>query len=116
VGQEKRARFLLRQRISQFIRERVTDTDLTPRAIAEHNGISLSYLHRVFNEHGTTVSSFILDQRLNLAYEKLANPQAPLMTVAEVAYSVGFKSASHFCKAFAGRYHLTASDVRAGSR
>jgi AraC-like DNA-binding protein len=116
VGQEKRARFLLRQRISQFIRERVTDPDLTPRAIAEHNGISLSYLHRVFNEHGTTVSSYVLDQRLNLAYEKLANPLAPLMTVAEVAYSVGFKSASHFCKAFAGRYNLTPSDVRAGSR
>ncbi len=112
AGQEKRARFLLRQRISQFVRERVTDPDLTPRAIAEHNGISLSYLHRIFNEHGTTVSGFMLDQRLNMAYEKLANPSGPLVTVAEVAYAVGFKSASHFCKAFAGRYNLTPSDVR----
>lgn len=112
VGQEKRARFLLRQRISQDIRDRVTEPDLTPRSIAERNGISLSYLHRIFNEHGTTVSGFVLDQRLNMAYEKLASPGGPMMTVAEVAYSVGFKSASHFCKAFASRYNLTPSDVR----
>jgi AraC-like DNA-binding protein len=112
VGQEKRARFLLRQRISHYIRERVTDFDLTPRGIAERNGISLSYLHRIFNEHGTTVSSYVLDQRLQLAYEKLANPLGPRLTVAEVAYSVGFKSASHFCKAFAARYNMTPSDVR----
>ncbi len=112
VGQEKRARFLLRQRISNYIRDRATDTDLTPRAIAESNGISLSYLHRIFNEHGTTIASYMLDQRLNLAYEKLANPLGPQMTVAEVAYSVGFKSASHFSKAFAARYNMTPTDVR----
>lgn len=112
AGQEKRARFLLRQRISQFIREQVTDPDLTPRGIAERNGISLSYLHRIFNEHGTTVSGYMLDQRLNMAYEKLANPSGPVATVAEIAYAVGFKSASHFCKAFAGRYNLTPTDVR----
>ena len=34
------------------------------------------------------------------------------LTVSEVAYSVGFKSASHFCKAFAARYNMTPSDVR----
>jgi len=112
VGQEKRARFLLRQRISHGIRDRLTDADLAPRSIADRNGISLSYLHRIFNEHGTTVSSYILDQRLQLAYEKLANPLGPRLTVSEVAYSVGFKSASHFCKAFAARYNMTPSDVR----
>ena len=112
VGQEKRARFLLRQRISHGIRDRLTDADLAPRSIADRNGISLSYLHRIFNEHGTTVSSYILDQRLQLAYEKLANPLGPRLTVSEVAYSVGFKSASHFCKAFAARYNMTPRDVR----
>lgn len=112
LGQEKRSRFLLRQRISQDIRLRVADADLNPRAIAERNGISLSYLHRVFNEHGTTVASYILDQRLQLAYEKLTNSSGPLLTVSEVAYSVGFKSASHFCKAFAARFHMTPSEVR----
>ena len=112
VGQEKRARFLLRQRISHYIRDRVSDADLTPRSIAESNGISLSYLHRIFNEHGTTVASYVLDQRLNLAYEKLANPLGPQLTVAEVGYSVGFKSASHFSKSFAARYNMTPTDVR----
>lgn len=33
AGLEKRARFLLRQRISHDIRERVTDADLTPRDV-----------------------------------------------------------------------------------
>ena len=112
AGQEKRARFLLRQRISQQIRGRIMDPDLTPRVIAERSGISLSYLHRIFNEHGTTVSSYVVDQRLNLAYEKLASRGGLRMTVAEIAYSVGFKSVSHFCKAFAARYSMTPSDVR----
>lgn len=113
VGQEKRARFKLRQRISQFIREQIADPDLNPRTIAERNGISLSYLHRIFNEHGTTVSSYIIDQRLNIAYEKLASARGLDVTIAEVAYSTGFKSASHFCRAFACRYNMTPSEVRA---
>lgn len=112
VGQEKRARFLLRQRISQDIRSRVQDPDLTPRDIADRVGISVSYLHRIFNEHGTTVSAYVMDQRLNLAYEKLANPSGLKLTIAEIAYSVGFKNPSHFCKAFATRYNMAPRNVR----
>ncbi|MCB1431173.1 MAG: AraC family transcriptional regulator [Alphaproteobacteria bacterium] len=112
AGQEKRARFLLRQRISQYIRSKIEDQDLTPREIALRLGISVSYLHRVFNEHGTTVSAYIMDQRLNLAYERLASANGLRATVAEVAYSTGFKNPSHFCKAFAGRYNKAPSDVR----
>ncbi|CAN5157012.1 helix-turn-helix domain-containing protein [soil metagenome] len=112
VGQEKRARFLLRQRIARDIRARIPDTALTPRDIARRVGISVSYLHRIFNEHGTTVSSYIMDQRLNLAYEKLASSGGFRTTIAEVAFSAGFKSPSHFCKAFAARYKRSPSDVR----
>lgn len=112
VGQEKRARFLLRQRISQYIRSKVEDQDLSPREIATRLGISVSYLHRVFNEHGSTVSAYIMDQRLNLAYEKLASSNGLRATIAEVAYSTGFKNPSHFCKAFASRYNKAPSDVR----
>lgn len=112
VGQEKRARFLLRQRITQDIRNRVQDAELSPRDIARRVGISVSYLHRIFNEHGTTVSSYIMDQRLNLAYEKLASSVGFRTTIAEVAYSTGFKNTSHFCKAFAARYSKSPSDVR----
>ncbi len=112
VGREKRARFYLRQRISQYIRSRIEDQDLSPREIASRLGISVSYLHRVFNEHGSTVSAYILDQRLNLAYEKLASSNGLRATIAEVAYSTGFKNASHFCKAFAARYSKAPSDVR----
>ncbi len=112
VGQEKRARFLLRQRISQYIRSKVEDQDLNPREIATRLGISVSYLHRVFNEHGSTVSAYIMDQRLNLAYEKLASSSGLRATIAEVAYSTGFKNPSHFCKAFASRYNKAPSDVR----
>lgn len=112
VVQEKRARFLLRQRISQYIRSRVEDQDLTPREIAARLGISVSYLHRVFNEHGTTVSAYIMDQRLNLAYEKLASSNGLRSTIAEMAYATGFKNPSHFCKAFAARYNKSPRDVR----
>jgi len=112
AGQEKRARFLLRQRISHYIRSRIEDQDLNPREIAARLGISVSYLHRVFNEHGITVSAYIMDQRLNLAYEKLASSNGLRATIAEVAYSTGFKNPSHFCKAFAGRYNKAPSDVR----
>jgi AraC-like DNA-binding protein len=112
AGQEKRARFLLRQRIARDIRLRIQEPELAPRDIAARAGISLSYLHRIFNEHGTTVSSYIAQQRLNLAYEMLVSPGGVKPTIAEIAYSVGYKSASHFHKAFALRYKLAPGDVR----
>ena len=52
----------------------------------------------------------MLDQRLQLAYEKPANPLGQRLTVSEAACSAGFESASHVCKAFAARYNMTRSD------
>ena len=112
VRQEKRSRFLLRQRIFQEIASRIEDPDLSPREIAERVGISVSYLHRIFNEHGTTVSTYVMDQRLNRAYEQLARSEGLELTVAEIAYSVGFKNPSHFSRSFARRYNMAPSDVR----
>ena len=80
--------------------------------IAHANGISVSYLYRLFQSSDTTVGEYILAQRLQFAYERLTTTDRTKCTVAEAAYSAGFRNLSHFSRVFREKYHLSPSTVR----
>ncbi|MDX3107532.1 hypothetical protein ACIBO5_12855 [Nonomuraea angiospora] len=52
------------QRIQGFILRHLRDPGLDPRRLAAANHISVSYLHRLFQQEGVTVSAWIKQQRL----------------------------------------------------
>lgn len=113
VGQsETHSRFTLRNRAIQFIHKSLDNPELTPAAVASAIGISLSYLHKVFAEHGSTVLQYIIEARLGLAYERLTTPQYARCSVSQIAYDVGFKNVPHFFKAFHKRYGQAPSAFR----
>lgn len=112
VGQRS-SRLQLRQRILDYISDNFQDPDLSPREIAEHHGISESYLYKLFADDGMTVSQVIMQQRLQWAYELLASDAGERrFTVAEIAYAAGFRNVSHFSRTFTGRYRMAPSAVR----
>ncbi|MDT0467320.1 helix-turn-helix transcriptional regulator [Streptomyces gibsoniae] len=76
------------------------ETGLTPQDIADQHGISLRYLHRLFQPHGTTVNAWVRTRRLEAAREELARPGAAHRSIATVAARRGFTSASHFSRTF----------------
>ena len=51
-------------------------------------------------------------KRLQRAYELLvANPKGNI-TISEIAYRIGFKSASHFSRTFTRHFHMAPRDAR----
>ena len=110
------ARYQLRKRIFEFIESQIGNPNLTPKKIAAHNRVSLSYLYSLFSDTNTTVGQFLVEKRLQRAYELLAKDIHGHLTVSEVAYQVGFKNVSHFSRTFSRHFSMAPRDVRQGRR
>lgn len=103
---------------SHVIREDILRTlhthDLSLDRIARRAGISPRYVQAIFRSEGTTFRDFVLDQRIERAHAKLADPDSSHLTISEIAYSCGFGDLSYFNQTFRRRYGMTPSDVRRG--
>lgn len=109
---DSHSQYRLRRRIMDHIRQNLHDPELSPKAVAEAIGISVSYLYKLFQSSDTTLGEYLSAQRLQAAYERLATFEHRKVTVAEVAYSVGFRNLSHFSRVFRDKYHCSPSAVR----
>jgi AraC-like DNA-binding protein len=101
---------LLRAR--RYITDHLSDPDLTPPAVAAALGLSVRYLHLLFQADQTSPYRWVLEQRLDLAARLLRDPRQPSRSVTDIAYSVGFKDASHFSRAFKYRFGVGPRDFR----
>lgn len=102
----------LRQRIAIHIMNNLCDPELSPKTIAAAHGISPSYLHKLFNDSGTSVNRMIIEKRLAISMERLRNPAFNSMTVTEIAYQAGFANSAHFSTRFRKRYGFPPRDAR----
>ncbi|MFF7364213.1 helix-turn-helix domain-containing protein [Streptomyces sp. NPDC008125] len=87
----------------------LTDPDLSPRSIARAHHISVRYLHKLFEDEGTTVSRLIRRRRLEACRRELGRTPRRRLTVAAVAHRWGFVSPSHFSRAFRDAYGMSPS-------
>ncbi|MGW6911858.1 helix-turn-helix domain-containing protein [Streptomyces sp. NPDC054940] len=99
-------------RIRGFIQRRLSDPELTPRAVAAAHGISLSYLHRLFEEESETVAAYIRRRRLERARFDLADPAQAATPVHAIAARWGFARATDFTRAFRAAYGIPPTDFR----
>lgn len=80
----------------QYIRENYAHATLSDVSATLY--ISPSYLSRLFaSEMDESFSRYLMRYRINIAKEKLRNPEAKLYAIAE---SVGYSDLAHFSKAF----------------
>lgn len=80
----------------QYIRENYAHATLSDVSTTLY--ISPSYLSRLFaSEMDESFSRYLMRYRINIAKEKLRNPEAKLYAIAE---SVGYSDLAHFSKAF----------------
>ena len=95
-----------RARIRSYIEEHLTDPDLTPTVIATGCQINVRYMHRLQALEQETLARYILRRRLEeCARELAAAPRRRSIT--EIAFLYGFKSATHFGRAFRDRYGIS---------
>jgi len=99
-------------RIRQIIANNLTDPDLNPLKIATLARISLRYLHWLFADEQTTVSEFVIQQRLQRCGRELANPLMQSRTITDIAFSGGFQSSGHFSRRFKQCFGASPSDYR----
>jgi AraC-like DNA-binding protein len=109
VGSRRRVLFLQTQR---YIETRLADPDLSPGTIAAAQHISTRYLHRLFEEAGTSVTAWIRTRRLEHARRDLADPAHGSASVSAVAARWGLVDASHFSRSFKEAYGQTPREYR----
>ncbi|MGR6973162.1 helix-turn-helix domain-containing protein [Streptomyces cynarae] len=103
-------------RIRAHIEEHLTEPDLSPESIALAHHISVRYLHKLFQNDGTTVSQWVRQRRLAACRNELGRTSGRRTTVAAVAHRWGFTSPSHFSRAFRDAYGMSPSEWRDAQR
>ncbi|WP_406126283.1 AraC family transcriptional regulator [Streptomyces sp. NBC_00989] len=113
LSPETRHRTLI-ARIRAFIRDNLHDPELTPPVVAAAHHISLSYLHRLFQEdaRGETVAAWIRTQRLEGARRDLANPALRDTPIRAIAARWGLLRAADFTRSFRQAYGLSPREYR----
>lgn len=111
---ESRQRALFEQ-ISAHITTCLHDPGLTPGAIAAAHFISTRYLHRIFQQHGSTVSDVIRLQRLARCRRDLADPSQHTVPIGAIGMRWGYPRPSDFTRAFRAATGMTPSEYRASA-
>lgn len=107
---------LLYGEITATISRHLHDPGLKPPAIAALHSISPRHLHRVFQEHGTTVGAFVRAARIARCRRDLADTALHATPVSAIGARWGFASASDFTRAFKAATGMTPTDWRNASR
>ncbi|MEV7023174.1 helix-turn-helix domain-containing protein [Kitasatospora sp. NPDC093558] len=98
--------------IQGYIKERLADPELSPVTVARRHNVSLRYLQKLFQEHGTSPARLIRDQRLARCRAELADPGLDHLPVSVIGERSGLYGASHFSRLFRDRYGIAPRDVR----
>lgn len=96
---EKRLREVLR-----YIDVHLCDPSLSAAMVARGCGISPRYLSALLRDCGTPFSGLVWGERVQAAGRWLAASTPAEISIAEIAFRVGFKSAAHFSRMFKRAY------------
>ena len=100
--------------IKAYILAKIEDPALCLADIAAHQGISSSYVRKLFASEGAKFSTYVLDLRLDQVSRVLSDPEARGRSISVIAAACGFNDISYFNRVFRKRYGCTPSSLRAG--
>ncbi len=86
--------------VHNWIEAHLADPDLGPAAIARANHISVRYLHKLFQDQGTSVARWVRERRLANCRRDLEDPALAQRGVQAIARRWGFEDPAHFSKIF----------------
>ncbi|WJR77845.1 AraC family transcriptional regulator [Bradyrhizobium sp. NP1] len=98
--------------IRAYVLANLSDPNLSARTVARRHGVTDRYIHVLFEQTGQTFSRFVEQERLNLAYALLNDPERGTQRISDIAASAGFHELSTFDRAFRRRFGDTPSGVR----
>ncbi|HEX3459117.1 MAG TPA: helix-turn-helix domain-containing protein [Candidatus Baltobacteraceae bacterium] len=98
--------------IKSDIEAHLTYGDLSPGVVARRQGVSDSYIRKLFAGEGTSFSQFVLNRRLVRAQRMLTDRRWADRSVAWIAFETGFGDLSYFNRTFKRFYGNTPSEIR----
>lgn len=101
------------QDVLRFVEIHLSDPKLNAAMVAEACGISQRYLSHLVRQHGTSFSALVWDWRLKTAHEWLSNTKPNDISIAAIAFRIGFKSPAHFSRLFKRAYNMSPREYRA---
>jgi AraC-like DNA-binding protein len=110
MGQRRSARHGLYAAIVTFIEANLADPLLSAPTVAMHFGISIRYLHRVFEEWDKSFGQVVLERRLLRCARDLGASGGS--RISDVALRWGFSDISHFNRSFRQRFGLSPREYR----
>jgi AraC-like DNA-binding protein len=90
--------------------------NVTAVALSARHGVSPRYVRKLFEGEQTSVSRFVLGQRLLRVHRMLTDPRLAGRTICDLALAVGFGDISTFNREFRRRFGTTPSEARRGAR
>ena len=100
--------------ITAFILSRIDNPELCLEEVAAHQGISSSYVRKLFAAEGAKFTAFVLEIRLAKVLQMLADPDSRGHAISAIALKCGFNDISYFNRVFRKRFGCTPSDLRYG--
>jgi AraC-like DNA-binding protein len=97
-------------KVRRYIQTNLYQAVLSPESLLDALQLPRPTVYRMF-EHEGGLGAYIRNRRLREAADELV--QFPDLTVMEIAYGLGFKSASDFTRAFRRAYEMSPQDLRA---
>lgn len=91
-------------RLTEFIAQNLAHPDLSPAFISEQVGLSVRTINRILRGHGTSIGRLIWSMRLERCKSDLVDSRLTQQSVTQIAMTWGFKSPSHFSRAFQKKY------------
>jgi len=102
--------------VKDDIETHLADDGLSAAAVAKRQGISESYVRKLFEAEGTSFSEFMLSRRLARAFAMLRDRRWANRSIATVSFEAGFSDLSYFNRTFRRCYGATPSEVREAAR
>jgi AraC-like DNA-binding protein len=104
------ARAAMFDKARRYVQVNLQDSNLTPEAVVDALGLPRPTLYRLFQHEGG-IGAYIRHLRLRQAADDLV--RYPNLSVKDIAYGYGFKSAPDFTRAFRRAYDIAPQDIRA---
>jgi AraC-like DNA-binding protein len=87
--------------------------DVTAAALSARHRLSPRYIRKLFEGENTSLSRFVLLQRLTRVHRMLSDPRHAGRGIGDIALAAGFNDISSFNREFRRQFGMTPSDVRA---
>lgn len=99
-----------------FVTRHLAEPEMSPARAAAALGVSVRYLHKLFEPNGESFAQFVTRRRLEACRAALESPTGAGRSVADIAFGWGFNSLPTFYRAFAAAFDAAPGDVRDASR